>query len=183
MAWRLFADAFALHPLAQGAVSTLVQTCPELSHLAGARIACVGSQRTPMLHGWPVFAFIAPPKVQGPFRTLFEWQIAQLTAPLFEGEYPDFLMVVDAPVLGSLTPVHREAIVYHELLHVVAREHPETGVPKVGRDGRLLLRLRPHTFERFEEEFDRYGADPSVLAGIDQLALAIARNVKRRRAA
>lgn len=165
-----FPDSFALAADAQVVMATLIARLDDFAHLHEARIACLWSERVPMLHGHPCRAFIGEPRVQGPMRPWFEWALAQFCASLFHGEPPDFVMVIDHAVFVSLDDEQRERLLYHELSHLVAKED-EFGIAKLGDDGRLLLKTIPHDFEFFDAEVRRYGPDVCDLA---PAAIAIA---------
>jgi len=165
-------DSFALAPDAQALLTRLVTTCDEFAHLGEARLLCVASQRTPVLHGAPCAALIGLTTVHGgPFRHLYAFLVAQLSAPVFEGDEPDFCVLIDAALWGAMDPEEQERLVYHELCHVIAKEHPETGAPMFSDDGRPALKLRPHDFEFFDQEVRRYGP---MVCGLDAAAVAIA---------
>lgn len=178
-----FADSFALATEAQGLI-TRVQLYPELQHTTGARILCVLSQPTVMLRGDPCRAFIGEPKVQGPLRPLFQWFIAMLARPLFEGEAPEFVVVIDAALWSSSTKTQRERLIFHELKHLVCRED-EDGQPRLHEDGRYQLRTTRHDHEVFEDEIKRF---PDDVDGLEALTNAIvvgnqrAREKRKRRA-
>lgn len=174
-------DSFALHPEAAAIGAGIIRAYDELGHLSEARLAYVASQPTPMLHGWPCWAFVAQPRVQGPMREWFEWALAGFCAPQCEGEVPDFVVIVDAALWPSWDGERQERVIYHELSHIIVREDPETGVPKLGEDGRPLLRLKPHDYEFFDAEVRRYGPE---VCELDRAAAAIAdgyRAAERRR--
>lgn len=167
----ILVDSFSLAGGPQAVMHHLIATVDDFAHLGDARIACVFSQRTPMLRGSPCWAFIGQPHVQGPFAQLFDWMLSRLCAPLFGEDLPDFIIVFDEAVWPSLDDEGQERLVYHELCHAVVRED-EYGVPKISKeDGRLLLRLVPHDYEFFDREVRRYG--PGT-CGLDGAALAIA---------
>ena len=95
---RHFSDTFGLADEGQGLVAQLVQDLDEFAHLRECRIAVLASQETPMLHGHPCWAFIARPQVQGACKPLFDFLVSRFTAGLFEGEDPDYLLILDAAV-------------------------------------------------------------------------------------
>lgn len=170
---RVFPDSFAPAPDVQAALSLLVASCDEFSHLSDARILCVNSQPVPMLRGTPCAAFICSPQVQvSPLRPLFAFMLAQLSAPLFDWEPPDFVLMVDAALWPTLDEERQERLIYHELCHVVARVDEETGLEKRSQeDGRILLKLVPHEYEFFDQEMRKYG--PAVCE-LEPAAVAIA---------
>lgn len=161
-------------------MTRLIREVDEFVHLSEARIACLGSQRTPMLRGASCRAFIAIPGVQGPLSPLFDWMIANLCEPLFARELPDFLVVIDAAVWPTLDALRQERLVFHELKHVVVRED-EFGVPKFGQDHRPALKLIPHDYEFFDSEVRRYGADVCELVDAAVAIAAGSRTGERRR--
>jgi hypothetical protein len=182
----VFADSFELAREAHAILTRLVASpsaCPEFSHLVEARILCVASQPTPIVRGAPCQAFICSPNVQvSPLKPLFTFLLAQLAAPLFEWQSPDFVLIVDAALWPTLDDEHRERLIYHELCHIVAKVDEETGLEKRSQDdGRILLKLVPHDYEFFDAEVRRYGPD---VCDLDRAAVAIAdghRAAQRRR--
>jgi len=172
-----FADSYRLAKEPQALVERL-RLLPEFAHLRGSRIVCVFSERVPMLRGFPCAAFIGEPRVQGAFRPLFDWMVAQLCRPLLGAEDPEFLVIVDAALWPSLEKVQRERLVYHELCHLKAKENPETGEPRLHEDGRPQLQVVPHDVEIFEAEVARYGPE---VCDLDALCTAIVEGQKRAR--
>ncbi len=59
---------------------------------------------------------------------------------------------------------------YHELCHLVPRVD-EFDIPRMGDDGRLLLKIIPHDYEFFDAEVRRYGPD---VCSLEPAAIAIA---------
>lgn len=174
-----FADSFKLADAPQVIAARLVADEPEFAHLGLARLACVFSERELWLHGGQKAALIAAPGyVQGPIRHLLTWLVVGMVAPLFAWEEPDFLILVDRAIWDSLDDVRRERLIYHELSHVQAKE-TEFGTPKLGQDGRPMLKLVPHDSEIFHAELVRYGLE---VCGQEDLALAIVEGERRRRA-
>lgn len=176
-----FADSFALNAEAQALVKRM-QLLPQLSHTTGARIACLQSEPEVILRGDPCKAFIGPPKVQGPLRVLFAWFLAELTRPLFQGEDPEFIVMIDASIWRSSSPRQRERIIFHELKHLVVKEN-EDG-PCLHEDGRFQLRTTRHDIEAFDDEIRRYGPDEceiesTVQAIVDGAAAERARRKRR----
>lgn len=175
---RHFPDSFALAPEGQALVARLVVDLDEFAHLAECRIAVLASQQQPMLRGAPCQAFISTPHVQGAMRPLCDWMLSQVTDELFEGEDPDYVLVLDAALWeswtqqGSLGQVRKERLIYHELCHVVAREDADTGLARTSpMDGRVLTKLMPHDYEFFDAEVRRYGLE---VCELDRAAVAIA---------
>ena len=161
-------DSFARHDEAQAILENLIREDSTFAHLVDARIVAIGSQQTPMLNAWPVEAWIAAPKVQGVFRGFFEWALSQLAAPVTS--VPEYVVMVDVATWGSKTAEEQERLLFHELCHVIVRED-ENGVPKCHRDGRMMLRLRPHEFEFFDAEVRKYGPE---VCQVEQAASGIA---------
>lgn len=168
-------DSFALHEDAQAHVNRL-RLLPELGHTRQARLVCIGSQIQPRLHGHPCRAFICQPRAQGPLAPWFGWALSEFCRPLLKGESPEFLIVVDAALWTSISPQQREALAFHELLHLRAKEDPETGVPKLDDEGRPVLEIAPHDQEVFHAEIIRYG--PALLE-LDPLLDAIVAGQRR----
>ena len=157
---RQFDDSYALNADAAVIARQLIESISMFAHLGEARILYISSQRQPMLHGHPCQAFVAEPRVQGPFRPLFDWMLAGLGADVFEQEEPDLVVMIDAALWQSFDAEHREWLVYHELRHVEQKCDPETGLPKFSKeDGRPMLRIVSHDAEFFFDEVERYGPD------------------------
>lgn len=89
---------------------------------------------------------------QGGFKDLF----MQLLETML-GYVPEFVMVVNAPWWEEATPREREALVYHELLHV-KQAVDGYGAPRFDRDGLPVWALMGHDIEAFKAEVQRYGA-------------------------
>lgn len=141
-------------------------------HVRDARIVYVVQQMTLTVRGQEADACIARATVQGQHRMLFDC----LTSLTFAGGAEvEFIIYFDAaawarrrenPETGpSGYPVEQEALVYHELCHLVQAETRE-GEPRFHRDGRIMLNLKDHDYERFDDEIRRYGP---VTLGIEQL--------------
>lgn len=176
------ADSFALDKDAQALVTRLAML-PELQHTREHHIVAIASQIEPRLHGHPCRAFICQPRVQGPLLPWFGWALAQFCRPLLKGASPDFLIVFDAALWASMTAQQREALIYHELCHLSVKEDPESGAPKVGDDGRVVLQVVPHDTEVFHAEIRRYGPVALELDGLVDALRDGTEHVKRQRRA
>jgi hypothetical protein len=166
-----FPDSYALADDPQAILQRLVRELSEFAHLSEARLACIFSEPTLMLHGQPCFAYVCNPHVQGPNSKLVTWQFAELCRRIFGGEEPDFLIYYDAPIWRGLTDIERERLVYHELCHVVAKVD-ENGVERRSpEDGRVILRTIRHDYEFFDAEVRRYGP---TICSLDEAAKSIA---------
>ena len=175
-----FADSYALLPAAAAIGTRLIQSVPHFAHLSEARLLYVSSQRQPMLHGHPCQAFVAKPKVQGPFHWFFEWLVSGFAGQVLEGEDPDFIVMVDAALWESYDATKREWLVYHELRHI-EQKTDENGIPKFSQeDGKPMWKLVPHDAEFFFDEVERYG--PEVTGQVEStIALATGhRNAQER---
>lgn len=172
-------DSYALSEDAQAHLARL-RMLPELAHTRSATIIAIASQIEPRLHGHPCRAFICEPRVQGPLRHLFGWALERFCAAALKGEPIDYLIVFDAALWQSMTKDQREMLMYHELLHLHAKEDPETGAPKLDDQGRPMLTIAPHDTEIFHAEIKRYG--PAALELEDLLAAVVEgqRQPKRR---
>ncbi len=178
---RQLADSFALAPEAQAIGDRLIADVERLAHLGQARLVYMASQPLVTLHGIPSNACVVQPAVQGPLKRWFDWALAGFAAPVLEWDEPDFVILIDAAVWGTLDARRRERLIYHELRHIVARE-TEYGVPKLDAEGRPMLRLVAHDIEAFEDEIATYGIE---VCGLEDACVAIADGlaVDRRRKA
>lgn len=173
---RQFADSFARLPAAEAIAARLIGAVPMFAHLREARILMVASQRAPVLHGHPCQAFVAAPRVQGPFKWFFDWMLAGFAAERFEWEEPDFVILFDAALWAGFDDEHQEHLVYHELRHIEQRTEAETGIPKFSKDdGRPMWRLVPHDAEFFFDEVERYGPE---VTGHVEATVALASGAK-----
>lgn len=175
-----FSDSFQLAEEPQAILARLVEDVPAFAHLGLARIACVFSERQLFLHGGACHALIAVPTyMQGPLRHLVGFLISRFVGPLFDGEEPDFVILFDRAIWDSLDTVRRERLCFHEALHIDARES-DSGTPKLGQDGRPMLKLKPHDVELFHAEIERFGVE--VCDAVDT-AIAIAEGERRNKRA
>ena len=92
------------------------------------------------------------PTVQGQLKDLFEQMLAQ-----WLGRMPHFICIIDQEWWMQATPLQREALIFHELLHV-QQERDRYGDPKYDRDGNPVFALVGHDVEAFNLEVERYGA-------------------------
>lgn len=178
---RQLDDSFRLAEDARAIATALIAREVRFAHLGQARFACVHSEPLVTLHGGECAALVGMPSVQGPFKRMFDWMLAQLCEPVLAWEEPDFLILIDVSGWRSLDPIRRERLMYHELCHVVARLN-EHGVPKLDAEGRPMLRIVRHDAEFFEDEVATYGTE---VCGLEDACLAIAQGiaVDKRRAA
>jgi Putative phage metallopeptidase len=93
----------------------------------------------------------AKPKVQGDLSPLFDDLLTRLL-----GRIPDFLIVLDLAYWNEASPLQREILVHHELLHA-AQAKDLFGAPKFDRDGNPVWALRAHDLEEFHDVVRRYG--------------------------
>jgi hypothetical protein len=163
-------DTYRLAKEPQAVVERLITDFDEFSHLMRARIVCVLSERTPMLRGSPCAAFIGPPTVQGAYRPLFDWLVAEFTKPLLEGDDPEYFIIIDAALWPTLDSERQERLMYHELCHLQPREGEDGSGIRLDREGRPLLKVVPHDTEVFHAEIRKYG--PHIV-GLEDHCLAI----------
>jgi hypothetical protein len=176
-------DTFAPLEDAQRIAEFLIRQDLEarFAHATQARIAFLLQQPALMLHGQPADAVITAATVQGFNRLLFTFLLSRFEP---DGEALEFLVYVDAAGWErrgwneepgpSGFPIEREALIFHELCHLRQLETGE-GEPRFHHDGRPMLGLVRHTYERFDTEIRRYG--PRTL-GLEQLAVDIAEGAK-----
>lgn len=164
-------DSYRYAVDAQEILARLVLERAEFGHLTQARVLCVLSERQPMLHGNPCYAFIADPRVQGPFAPFFDWLVERFLAEPLEHQSLDYLVMIDAAHWPTYTDVQQERLIYHELCHLQPKEDTHGRGIRLGNDGRPLLKVVPHDIEAFNEEIRRYG--PQLLE-IEDTCVAIA---------
>lgn len=93
----------------------------------------------------------AKPKVQGDLSPLFDDLLTRLL-----GRIPDFLIVLDLAYWDEASPLQREILVHHELLHA-SQAKDLFGAPRFDRDGLPVWALRAHDLEEFNDVVRRYG--------------------------
>lgn len=178
---KQFADSFARCTEAEAIAARLVTAVPHFAHLAEARLLFVASQRQPVLHGHPCQACVVKPYVQGPLRWFFDWALAGFGRELWDGDEPDYVVLIDASLFASYDETRREWLIYHELRHV-EQQNDDNGIPKFSKeDGRPMWKLVPHDAEFFFDEVERYG--PEVAGQVEAtIALASGHEAARARA-
>lgn len=125
-----------------------------------ARLVCLDSDPEVRLHGHPARAIIGLPRVQGPWRGIFEAALADLCHPVVGSAGPEFVILISAHYWSASSKPDRERLIFHELCHL--RQTTDSfGVPRLHDDGRPQLQVVPHDVESFEEEVRRYGPDAS----------------------
>jgi hypothetical protein len=148
------------------AVSARLLRDPQHKHITDNDIVieylmCSKSKRH---QGRSVTAAVHLPKVQGKLGDLFE----QLLTAHF-GMLPDFLMIVDGPWWKAATAIDREALVWHELMHI-QQETNEFGDLRFDKDGVPVYGLREHDVTAFHSEVARYGAwSPDLQQFVDSI--------------
>lgn len=92
------------------------------------------------------------PTGRGTAGEMFIWLLGSACNGL-----PDYVMVLDAAWWAEASDVQREALVFHELEHMVqaTNRHDE---PLFTGDGKPMFALRPHDIEEFNSVVERYGA-------------------------
>lgn len=91
------------------------------------------------------------PKVQGDLSPLFDDLLTRLL-----GRIPNFLIVLDYEWWCEASPLQREILCHHELLHA-SQAKDIFGAPKFDRDGNPVWALRAHDLEEFNDVVRRYG--------------------------
>lgn len=93
------------------------------------------------------------PRVTGELSGMFDWLLEERL-----GYFPDFMIVLDAEWWAEASPTLREALVFHEGLHM-GQEHDAFGCPKFHREtGEPVWAIRGHDIEEFNAVVARYGA-------------------------
>lgn len=142
-------------------VARLVAGCDEFAHVqeADPRLLVLFSQRVIPFRGGRAWAVIIQPRWQGPLGMVAEFLLAQLGRPVFEGEDPDYVVLVDAAIWSALDAEGRERLMFHELSHLQAQEDEWGAIRRSKETGKPLLKLVPHDVELFESEMRRYGVE------------------------
>ena len=92
------------------------------------------------------------PNGRGTAGDMFMWLLGSACQGI-----PDYVMVIDATWWAVASSLQREALVFHELEHMVqaTNQHDE---PRFSPDGMPIFDLRPHDLEEFNSVVSRYGA-------------------------
>lgn len=101
------------------------------------------------------------PRVNGELSSMFDWLLER-----FMGRTPNFLIVLDEGYWEEATPVQREILVFHELMHA-DRARDADGEPKVSPvTGEPMWAIRGHDIEQFNAVVARYGS--SDVHGVEE---------------
>lgn len=128
---------------------------PEHRHLVenDARLHFLMRTAVKVKQGNVVLGTCYRPKVNGELSAIFDWLLAR-----YLGETPDFLIVLDADYWADATPLQREILVFHELLHA-AQALDADGAPKFNsQTGEPIWTIRGHDIEQFRDVVARYGS-------------------------
>lgn len=159
-----YLPAFTLPPddAHPGDIAERVMTMPEHRHLAENEITFGWLMRSePKFKGGRTELGSVHETAhmgQGGFKDLFE----QLLQGML-GHLPQFVVVINAPWWEQASAREREALVFHELLHV-QQKVDKYGTLKFDRDGLPAYGCRGHDVEAFHAEVARYGAWTADLA-------------------
>lgn len=105
-------------------------------------------------HGNAVLGTCYMPRVNGELSKLFDWMLERTL-----GRMPNFLIILDAEYWTEATPIQREILVFHELMHA-DRARDADGEPRCNAiTGEPLWAIRGHDIEQFNAVVARYGAD------------------------
>lgn len=151
------------------------------AHTRQARIVCLMSEPDVRLGGFPKRAIVGEPRVQGPWKGIFEAAIADLCEPVVGIAGPEFVILINAGIWSSSSTEDRERLIFHELLHL-RQKTDQFGVPRLHDDGRPQLQVVPHDHEVFNLEVERYGVELTGLAPLIQAINKSATRASRRRA-
>jgi hypothetical protein len=100
------------------------------------------------------------PAVQGKLRPFFEWLLETHL-----GYMPGFLIVLNDGWWQEASPVEREVLLFHELLHAGQRRDAYGELCFNRQTDEPILALIPHDLEEFNAVVQRYGAwKPDVAA-------------------
>lgn len=142
------------------AVMRRLQLLDLFRHTRHARLVCLESDPDVRLHGHPARAIVGEPRVQGPWKGVFEAAIADLCHPVVGSAGPEFVILISADYWAASSKTARERLIFHELCHL-RQKTDQFGVPRLHDDGRPQLMVVPHDVESFDEEVRRYGPDDS----------------------
>jgi hypothetical protein len=118
----------------------------------GANIDWLFRTTEKLKHGRRILGMCyANPKVQGDLSPLFDDMLERLL-----GRIPDFLIVLDMEYWTEASPLQREILCHHELLHA-SQAKDLFGAPRFDRDGNPVWALRGHDVEEFNDVVRRYG--------------------------
>ena len=93
------------------------------------------------------------PTVQGRLRHMFEWMMEEML-----GSVPDFLFVLDHDWWFHASPLEREILMFHEMMHA-GQAKDRWGSPRFNKDsGKPVWAIRGHDVEEFTATVSRYGA-------------------------
>lgn len=108
------------------------------------------------------------PNFQGRLSKVGEWMMEELF-----GSVPDFLFILDKDWWDAATPLQREILVFHEMMHAGQAKNM-FGAPKFTREGKPVWAIRGHDVEEFTSVVLRYGAwQPEIasfVAAVNQSA-------------
>lgn len=144
-----------------GPIVDKVLRMPEHRHLVenDARIEWLMRNEPKVKAGRQVLGTCYRPKVNGELSGMFDWLLE-----VYFGEFPDFLITLDASYWAEATPLEREILVFHELSHAVQAQD-QYGAPKFDKDGNPVFAIVGHDIEEFNQVVARYGAhSPDVEA-------------------
>jgi hypothetical protein len=129
---------------------------PEHRHLIEleARVEWLMRQDPKVKQGRQILGTCYIPRVNGELSSLFDWMLERLF-----GEFPDFLIILDAGYWEQATDLQREILVFHELSHAV-QAVDGNGAPKFNQQtGAPVFAIQGHDIEEFNHVVSRYGSD------------------------
>lgn len=134
-------------------IAELIATCPEFELLRTAqpKIAVFMRLDAKMRGGKRMLGMLALAHWQGSLGPLALWLLAQ-----HHGEYPDFIMVLDAEFWERASPMQRRALIHHELKHA-AQAQDKDGEPRFTADGLPAWMIAEHDLSEFNDTVRRYG--------------------------
>lgn len=131
----------------------------EFAHLREANLAVFMADRITQA-GKVVLGDVSVPRVQGRLNGLFAHLLRQLM-----GFDPDFIIRINQVFWRAANSREREALVYHELCHIVQRTDSDGDLMFDDDTGAPKLALVTHDIEEFNAVAERYGAwMPDVVA-------------------
>lgn len=136
-------------------VRRLVEEMEEFRDLRVGEAVIMAVFRTePMVKaGRAVLGTMALPKFQGSNGPFAFWLLVKVCG----GTPPDFILTLDAQFWGAATPMQREALVFHEMMHARHATDKE-GELKFTDEGLPVWAIFGHDLEEFDATVRRYGA-------------------------
>lgn len=139
------------HP---AAIARALMQLPELKHLDEHDVEFLWLMRHTehIVAGRRIIGMVHEPLVQGRLRDLFSQMLVENY-----GTMPDYIVTLDSAFWRDATPVQRQALVHHELMHVQQAVDAD-GEPRINRQtGEPIFVIMGHDIEEFNLTVERFG--------------------------